>query len=303
MKMNSPQRISFAVMVFLSLVVICNRFLVPRFNTHDGISLLSWDVFGYYLYLPATLIHHDLGIRNFAWVQQILDTYHPTIGFYQAYLGPGGDYVMKYPMGLAIIYSPFYFLGQVMAHLTGYSPDGFTLPYQVCIAIGGLVYTVAGLWFLRRILLRFFPDGVAAMTMFLIVCGTNYFELTAFDGAMPHNYLFTLFALIVWLTIRWHEDPQWKYALLLGLLAGLAVLVRPTAVIIVLVPLLWGGWGRSTWSEKISLVWKHFSQVLAAAALLLLVASLQLVYWKVHSGSWIYYSYEKGEQLEWIAPY
>ena len=55
MKMNSPQRISFAVMVFLSLVIICNRFLVPRFNTHDGISLLSWDVFGYYLYLPASI--------------------------------------------------------------------------------------------------------------------------------------------------------------------------------------------------------------------------------------------------------
>ncbi len=302
MKNTSQQRISIAVFGLISVVIIFNRLLLPRFNTHDVISILSWDVFGYYLYLPATFIHHDLGIRNFAWVQQILDTYHPTIGFYQAYLGPGGEYVMKYPMGMAILYSPFYFCGQVLAHLTGYSPDGFTLPYQLSIACGGLVYTVIGLWFLRRILLRFFTDGVVAMTMVLLVFGTNYFELTAFDGTMPHNYLFTLFALIVWFTIRWHEDQQWRYLLYIGLLCGLATLIRPTAIVIVLVPLLWG-FSTGTWRDKLSLARRNIAPIVAAAALMMLVVGLQMLYWKLHSGRWIYYSYEKGEKLEWIAPF
>ena len=303
MKNNYRQRISLAIFGILSLVIIFNRLLFPRFNTHDVLSVISWDVFGYYLYLPATFIHHDLGIKNFAWVQQILDTYHPTIGFYQAYLSPGGDYIMKYPMGLAIMYAPFYFMGQVLAHLTGYSPDGFTLPYQLSIAIGGLVYTVAGLWFLWRILSRFFTGGAVALTMVLIVCGTNYFHLTAFEGAMPHNYLFTLFAAIVWLTIRWHETPRWDYALALGLLCGLATLTRPTAIGIVLVPMLWNSLGRTALRDKILLTVNKFPQVLAMAAAMIVVIGLQMVYWKIYSGSWIYYSYEKGEKLEWIAPY
>jgi glycosyltransferase involved in cell wall biosynthesis len=296
-------RLSFLLFCLLCLVIIINRMLLPRFDTQNVLAIISWDVFGYYLYLPATFIHHDLGIRNFAWVQQILDTYHPTIGFYQAYLSPGGDYVMKYPMGMAIMYSPFYFLGQVMVQFTSYSHDGFTPPYQLCIAIGGLFYTVAGLWFLRKILLRFFTDLVVAFTMLLIVAGTNYFQLTAFDGAMPHNYLFTLFALIVWFTIRWHENPLWKYAIPLGLFCGLATLIRPTAIIIALVPLLWGVWGKIAWREKMFLISRHLSQVLVMVFAMMLVIGLQMLYWKIHSGSWLYYSYEKGEKLEWIAPY
>jgi hypothetical protein len=303
MKYSIQQKVSFFVFCLLSLAIILNRFLLPRFNTHDIFSIISWDVFGYYLYLPAKLIHHDLGIRNYAWVQEILDTYHPTMGFYQAYLSPGGDYVMKYPMGLAIMYSPFYFMGQVLAHLTGYSPDGFTLPYQLSIAVGGLVYTVAGIWFLRKILLHFFADGVTAFTMFFIVAGTNYFQLTAFDGAMPHNYLFTLFALIVWITIQWHENPRWKYAILLGILCGLATLIRPTAIIIVLVPVFWGVWGGKATMAKLILAARYFPQVLVMAAAMMIVVGFQLLYWKIHTGAWLYYSYEKGEKLEWIAPY
>ena len=303
MKNSGPQRISLAIFFLLSLVIIFNRLLLPRFNTHDIFAIISWDVFGYYLYLPANFIHHDLGIRNFEWVHQVLETYHPTFVFYQAAPGPEADLVMKYTMGMAIMYSPFFFLGHVIAHLTGFSPDGFTFPYQLSIAIGGLVYTVTGLWFLRKILLRFFDDRAVACSMLLIVAGTNYFQLTAFDGAMPHNYLFTVFALIVWLTIRWHEDPRWKYALAIGLLCGLALLIRPTAIIICLVPVLWGLSGIRSLREKISLVAGNAGQVLVMIAAMSCMIGIQMLYWKLHSGSWLYYSYEKGEKLEWIARY
>ena len=127
----------------------------------------------------------------------------------------------------------------------------------------------------------FFTDGVVAITLFLLVAGTNYFQLTAFDGAMPHNYLFTLFALIVWFTIRWHERPQWKYAIFLGLICGLATLVRPTAIIIVLVPLLWGVSTGAGWRKKISFTVSHLQQVLVAMAAMALVSGQQMLFWKI----------------------
>lgn len=296
-------KISLAAYFLLSFCVIIGRFLLPRWETHDCLSILSWDVFGYYLYLPAYFIHHDLGIKDFSWLQHILDTYHPTIGFYQAYQGPAGDYIMKYPMGLAILYSPFFFIGHFFATTLRYAPDGFSLPYQMSIAMGGLFYAIIGLWFFRKVLLHFFSDFVSAFIMVLIILGTNYFELTAYDSAMPHNYLFTLLAIILWLTIRWHENPKWKYSIFMGLFIGLSILVRPTDGIFILIPLLWGIFNKESLRIKWKMLKVHSGKVMICILSLILVVFMQMLYWKIHAGSFLYYSYEKGENLRFIAPF
>lgn len=296
-----PFRFSLLTFLILSASVIFGRFLLPRWLTYDVLSMITWDVFGYYLYLPAQFIHHDLGLRNFTWVQHLLDTYQPTLSFYQAYQGPAGDFVMKYPAGLAILYSPFFFIGHLYAGIAGFAQDGLSLPYQVSLAMGTLVYAVFGLWILRKILIRYFSDTVSSLVMIILVLGTNYFELTAYDGAMPHNFLFFLYALITWLTIKWHDNPGWTSAILLGISCGLAILVRPTAGIIVLVPLLWNIRDIKTWQLKIELIRKHLTQVASMIIMLTLMVGIQLLYWKIHTGQWIYYSYEKGEELQWLA--
>ncbi|MBE0646561.1 MAG: glycosyltransferase family 39 protein [Bacteroidales bacterium] len=300
---SNPGKRSLLAFYLLVAVVVASRLTFPRWLTYDVLSILSWDVFGYYLYLPATFIHHDLGISDFSWVQQILDTYHPTNGFYQAYMGPAGHYVMKYPMGLAILYAPFFLIGHLFAGMMGFQADGFSLPYQISVAMGCLLITIAGIWFLRKILLTCFSEGVTALTMVLVVLGTNYFELTAYDGALVHNALFTIYTLIIWFTIRWHETPTWRTSLLLGLLIGLAVIIRPTEIICVLIPLLWGVWDKKSMQKKWERVTGHGSRVTGIILAIFLVGSLQLIYWKVYAGTWLYYSYEPNEKLQWIAPW
>ena len=303
MKQGKNTKLSLYTFIFLSVAVVFSRFLLPRFQTHDVLAILSWDVFGYYLYLPATFIYHDLGLKDFSWVQHILDTYRPTFGFYQAYLGPVGDYVLKYPMGLAILNAPFFFTGHFFAWMLGFPRDGFSMPYQVAVSMGGLVYSIAGIGILRKVLLHFFRDRIVAFTLVLIVLGTNYFQLTAYDGAMPHNYLFTLYALIVWLTIRWHESPKIRDAIFLGTAIGLAVLARPTCAVIILVPLLWGIIDKDSLKRKWDLVRTHVLQILLLILFLAGVTFFQMIYWKIHGGSFFYYSYESTEKLQWIAPY
>jgi len=127
--------------------------------------------------------------------------------------------------------------------------------------MGCLLITIAGIWFLRKILLTYFSEGVTALTMVMIVLGTNYFELTAYDGALVHNALFTIYTLIIWFTIRWHEKPAWRTSVLLGLLIGLAVIIRPTEIIAILIPLLWGVWDMESLRKKGSLVTGHWSLV------------------------------------------
>jgi len=297
---NKISLIAFFVLIF---ALILGRFLLPRWETHDWLAIISWDVFGYYLYLPAYFIHHDLGIKDFSWVQHILVTYKPTNGFYQAYQGPEGDYIMKYPMGLAILYTPFFFIGHFFAIVLGFSRDGFSLPYQVSVAMGGLFYAIIGVWYFRKVLLKFFSDAVSAFVMVLIILGTNYFQLTAYDGSMPHNYLFTLFAIILWLTIRWHENPNWKSSVFLGLFTGLAILVRPTDGVFILIPLLWGIYNKESLKIKWNTLRVHSGKLIVFFICLIMVLFIQMLYWKIHAGTFLYYSYENGEKLRFIAPY
>lgn len=303
MNLKTKHPWSLAAFLFLAAAIVYGRFLLPRWLTYDWLSIISWDVFGYYLYLPATFIHHDVGLNDFSWLQGILDTYKPTIGFYQAYAGPAGEYVMKYTMGLAILYAPFFFIAHWIAPVLGYPADGFSLPYQVSIAMGGLVYAMIGLWFFRKALLRYLSDRTTLWTMVVIVLGTNYFQLTAYDGAMSHNYLFFLYALLFWFSVRWTERPAWGYAAGLGLAVGMMTLIRPTEIIAALVPVFWGVWNRDTLLRKWQMLRRHFGMVVLAAAMLFLVGFMQLLYWKIHAGKWIYYSYEEGEKIRLFAPY
>ena len=139
--------------------------------------------------------------------------------------------------------------------------------------------------------------------MVLVVLGTNYFHLSAFDGALEHNILFTLYALIVWLTIRWHEMPKRKFAICLGLAIGLAILVRPASSVIILVPLLWGIVDKESLQRKWILIRSNLSQVILCILFLAAVVFLQMLYRKIQSGNFFYSGNAPDEKIRWIAPY
>lgn len=251
---------------------------------------MSWDVFGYYLYLPAYFIYDDLGKLGF--IEEVFDKYRPAGDFHHAVKQANGNYVMKYPMGMAVIYSPLFAIGHIGATFSEYPADGFSRPYQFAIWLGCIFYAVLGLFILRKILLRYVSDLSVAISLLIIGVGTNYLNYVSFDGAMTHNALFTIFASIFYLTISWHENPGWQKALGIGLLAGLAALTRPTEIIILLLPLLWGVVDKQSLIEKAKQLWEYRLHMLILGAGVFCVGVLQLIYWKSYSGNFLYYSYE-----------
>jgi hypothetical protein len=186
---------------FLSLAYI----ITVSYNLH--INPMTWDAFGYYLYLPFTFIYNDISLHNFETVNSIISTYKNTPAFYQAMQLESGNWVFKYSSGMALLYSPFFFIAHLFAKLGGFAADGFSRPYQIAIHLGSLFYTLCGILFSAKILTRFFKDIISSLTLIVVFLGTNYFLHTSMhaQGAMPHNYLFTLYAVLIWCTIKWHE--------------------------------------------------------------------------------------------------
>lgn len=265
-------------------------------------------MFGYYLYLPFTFHYHDLMLHNNGTVQEIINTYHNTDTFYQALQCDNGNWVMKYPMGLAVLYAPFYFIGQAWAGISGSPNDGFSAPYQFSILYGCLFYTLVGLYYFRKVLAHFFEDRIAAITLLVVVFGTNYFFHVSLhgQGTMSHNMLFSLYSIITWYTIRWHQQQKLKYMVIIGLCVGLCALVRPTEIISILIPLLYGFNGSTAFKEKISLLLRHKGQVLLALLIIGAVGSCQLLYWKAATGTYFYNSYSAGnpgEGFEFAHPF
>ena len=294
-----PGNISRYALILLCAVTIAVRCAMPQRQA------LTWDVFGYYLYLPATFIHDDIALKDRAWLDEVMTTYEPSSTLYQLVDGPNGNRVIKYSSGMAVVYAPCFFVAHLLAGPLGFAADGFSSPYQIAVAAGCLAFALFGLLLLRKVLLHLFDDGWTAALLLLIGLGTNWFQLTAWDGTLlTHSALFTLYALLLLATIRWHTTPSSRWALLIGASLGLIVLIRPSELVAVLIPVLWGLHDTQARRAKWNAVRNSIPQILGAAILFLFVASPQLAYWKATTGQWLFYSYvNPGEGFDLDTPH
>ena len=281
-------------------IILCFVFYYPKFNKQGTEATISYDVAGYYFYLPAIFIYHD--IHHLEFQEELKNKYQYSSSEYQGVLLPDSSFTMKYPIGASVFYSPFFFIAHGYANVAGLNADGFSHPYQVMLSLGCLFYAFLGLWFLRKILLQYFSETTAGITILLLVAATNYLNYSAIDNAMTHNLLFTLYVFIIWFSIKFHNAPSLKIAFTLGLLCGLAVITRPTEVICVLIPILWNVTGFNSFISRLKFFLIQYKPSLLFILGAFLMGSLQLIYWKVTTGHYIFYSYED-QSFSWTDPH
>ena len=287
------------VVILLSVLLILFKIVFP-FN-----NVLCWDVFGYYLYLPAKFIYHDLALQDQNWVNHILETYDSSSTLYQAVQLENGNWVIKYTMGLSILLAPFFFFAHLIAEPLGFPADGFSLPYQYIVLTGGVFYAIIGLIFTQKVLLHFVSKKVSNISLILIFLGTNYLQLTGFDGTLlSHNFLFTLYAILLYFTIIWHKHPSYKNSIFIGLTAGFITLIRPSEAICILIPLLWFDNTTPSIKSKFQLLIQNWTQIILVLTLLFVIFLFQSLYWKSITGNFLYYSYTNaGEGLDFLNPH
>ncbi len=292
----------FSIIAFLLCcsVIIGTALWYPKWEKPQTEATLSWDVMGYYLYLPAAIIYKDLKTLSFK--DKILETYRPTSGFYQAFQHESGNFVMKYPIGMAILYLPFFLIAHFLAGLLGFPTDGFSLPYQMGISWGSIFMAFMGLLMMRKVLRLYFSELAVGISLLLLVAATNYLNYTAIDGSMSHNWVFTLVAILVWQTIKWYQQSTLWNSLWIGCCIGLAALSRPTDILIALIPVFWGIKHLSEFKDRILFWRKQWKYLFFIVVVVLAIGSLQLFYWKYASGDWLVYSYED-QGFSWLSPH
>ena len=300
---SDQQRISPRSFNYL-IVTICCILIFIRLTS--GIeNVLTWDVFGYYLYLPAKFIYKDLAFSDKSWLNNLMNMYEPSSTLYQLVTIENGNSVIKYSSGLAILLAPFFFIAHFIAPHIGYAADGLSAPYQIAALSGSLIWAVLGIIVFSRLLKHYFDLFTSSILLVLILFGTNYFQLTTYDGTLlTHNFLFTFYALIIYFTIKWHDSPRYKYAVLLGISIGFTILIRPSEATCILIPMLWNVYDKKSFRNKLLLAKANAIQVLIIVTVSIVMFCPQLIYWKAVTGDYLFYSYvNAGEGFDFLTPY
>ncbi len=286
------------VMLGVLIWVFFNVKVWERSEEHGG--LISYDVTSYYSYLPAYFIHDDL---TFRFVDTDSIDYRKESKFFPVEV-PGSDkYVVKMTMGMSFLYAPFFGLAHLIASNNDhYSADGFSAIYEFFLGLSSIFYTMIGFIFLRFILLKYFSEIIASLVMLLVLFGTNLFYYCTTEPAMSHAYSFAMIAALLFFTIKWLDKQNWRYMMLIGLLGGLIVLVRPVNILVFIVILLYAVNNKSDFVKRVSLLKSEYWQLLVFAFSAFLVVLPQLVFWKFNTGNWIFYSYSE-EQIYWTNPH
>lgn len=253
-------------------------------------TVINHDVTNYYCYLPAAFIYKDLSF-NF-----IKDEYHNFGGknmFWPVPVeGKENAYVIKMSMGMSYLYLPFFLMAHTYTkHYSDYPADGYSPPYEFFIILSCIFYLILGFYFLRKLLLLFFKDGVVAVVLLLTIFGTNLYYYASSEPGMSHAFSFSLFAIFAYLSVKWIDKKSWKQAVGIGLIGGLIVLIRPVNILVFLFPLLVKIESWDDFKQRLTWFVEEYKQILIIALGGFLMILPQLIFWKVNSGSWVYYSY------------
>jgi hypothetical protein len=282
------------------LVIIATMFAIVFINLHHQVWLekrgvVKHDIVSYYSYLPAAFIYKDL---SFNFLDDDPDYFYDKMYRFEA---PDGGKYQKVSMGLSFLYLPFFLAGHITAYITGAELSGYSPPYMFFLLFSSSFYLLFAMLLLRRLLLSYNKDWIVAVTLLTVILGTHVIHYTSFEAAMPHVFNFFLFTLFIWLTIKWFREKSLKHSVLLGLTFGMISLIRPSNVIIALFFILYDVKSLADFKERPKFFinqWKHLLLILVS---IILVWLPQLIFWKVNTGHWFFYSYE-GERFFFTNP-
>ncbi|MBK6989680.1 MAG: hypothetical protein IPH33_16435 [Bacteroidetes bacterium] len=257
---------------------------------------IKYDAISYYAYLPAQFIHHDITLE--------FTKSDPDVYMHQFWpeTTDSGKLVIKTTMGLCYLYAPFFFAANIIAPAMGYDADGFTQPYQTAMMISAFFFLVLGVFYLRKFLRLYFDDSTTAITIFFLYFSTNWMWYTTGQPVMSHGYLFSLTAVLLYTIVRWYKEATYLRSLIIGLLYGLIILIRPTMIIFLIPFILYDFKAGNFWKERIALFWKRKMHFVLMIIVAFLIGLPQLLYWHKITGHWLFFSYNN-ERFFWDNPH
>lgn len=223
---------AFGVAICLTLSVFLLNFALVGFGVYG-------DGLGYYAPLRSLLFDGDLKITNeYEYYAQSASSFGG--GVRATY--PLPEY-SKYTIGMGLILFPFYAIGHLVALLLSglgvdVTTDGLSWVYELFYCLGSIGLGIAGLFLCYKASSHIFSRFSALIAVIGVWFASPLTFYLCLESSMSHpvsQFLVSLFLYLCVLTSWIHRRRQ---QVLIGLILGLAVLVRPQNLLFASVPLI-----------------------------------------------------------------
>lgn len=216
------KRVLFALALFLPALFAQLSRDAPR---------LDADAVEYYAHLRSLYYDRDLDFANEFEHFGILtrgDKTNPT---------STGHRRTIFSVGPALLWMPFYAVGDVVARVAGDTEDGYSPWHVRAVCFGSLLYIVIGLLLVHAVLASLFPDAATA-TVLLLLYATLLWWYATVEPVTSHPGAFGLAALALFLFWPGRSALSLRRAALLGFVIGVAATVRWQSAVLLLLPAL-----------------------------------------------------------------
>jgi len=192
------------------------------------------DGAGYFVYLPSAILDRDLVFfDDWARIGAVRDG---TFLFKEV---TRTDHLANHwPVGSALTWAPGFLLGHLLLPITGSSPGGWSLPYNVAAACMSALAGLGVLLGCFRVVAQWTSSGRAAAAVIAGWLGTNLLWYSLVNSLTAHAVSAFLATALVLVSLRLRASFQPSLILLAGAVGGMACSVRPQNLVLTLVPLL-----------------------------------------------------------------
>lgn len=261
--------------------------------------VLSTDGRGYYGYLTAGFIYHDLTYAKSS--EAIEEAFGFEMSHHYVLKDTEGNIFNKTFPGVAICMAPLFLVAYFLSWILGYDPNGYNTLFLLSIQFSAIFSCLIGFWGLKRLILLFgIRPRNAIMASFLTIFGTNIYFYATNLPSLSHIYSFMAISLFLYFVKRSIEFPQSRSLFYAAFFLGLIFLIRPTNItVVLLIPFLAGNkqklfdWIKENWNQKLKLL----NTIIISS---LMVAILPLTWW-LHTGNPFIWAYT-GEGFYWSHP-
>jgi hypothetical protein len=186
--------------------------------------------------------------------------------------------------------------------MIGWQADGYAAIYHGSVLVAALFYMVITLIFMGKILDFYrINHWIKVLSILGAYFGTNWFYYTTWEASLSHVYSAGVIAAFFYYAIIFSKDITLKWGLIIGVLLGFIVLLRPLNILVVLfLPIFhynfssFINWVKSLIVKPVTLSLSFLS--------FLAVLSIQFIIYKIQIDQWYIYAY-LNEEFNFLKPH
>ena len=301
-------------------------FILKKYEQTDKGTLFLIMVFIFTVFFLLTPWIYSDGVGEYAWVRSLfmdgdLDCSNEFDYYVQEFQerfgweGAGydlaplktatGHQANKYPIGTALLWSPFFLIGHAVtlaAHVLGMGikVDGYSRFYVFFVSFGTCFYGFLALLLSYKISRFYFKNWLALFSTITIWFASSIPVYMYLYPSLPHITSLFMVSLFIYYWWRTRENRITKEWAILGLIGGVMALVRLENISFFILPFLqvvYQGYQAVKNGNRQELK-KYSNQFLLFLGCYLLVFSLQIITWKVVFGKYFVNPYTATEVLK-----